>query len=74
MGRSMADHVKTADGARAQSHVMNGPASKEPSVKYSSQDPAQTKDSVATPHHPVRTNRVIKKIWHNHGKAFNVCL
>ena len=52
----MADHVKTADGARAQSHVLNGPASKEPSVKYSSQDPAQTKDSVAIPHHPVRIN------------------
>ena len=66
----MADHVKTADGARAQSHVLNGPASKEPSVKYSSQDPAQTKDSVAIPHHPVRINVSFLRYSVNHLLSF----
>ena len=46
----MADITKSSgDGATVSSHVLNGPATKEPTLKYSPQDPGLMKESMSGP-------------------------
>jgi len=51
----MADITKSSgDGAKVSTHVLNGPATKESTLKYSPQDPGPLKEPISGPLHSVQ--------------------